>query len=164
MMDHFAGAVRLDARLRDRLSTVGAPRGPDPELVERLRAALGGGPPVRLAVLFGSAASGRQRPDSDVDVAVLAPIAGLDESLERSLHRALTRGARSDVDLVRIERASTLLTWQIALRGVLLAEASPGEFARFRARAASDYIDYAPSLAHHGEIFRRRLIEERGRR
>ena len=41
------------------------------ELVERLAAPLGAGPPVRLAVLFGSAATGAVRPDSDVDVAVL---------------------------------------------------------------------------------------------
>ena len=45
-------------------------------------------------------------------------------------------------------------------RGVLLVEKSPQEFARFRARAASEYIEYAPALAYYGEVFRRRLIEQ----
>ena len=61
---------------------------------------------------------------------------------------------------VRIESASTLLRWQVAKTGVPLIEGSHGEFARFRARAASDYIDFSAAFAHHGETFRRRLIEQ----
>jgi hypothetical protein len=53
-----------------------------------------------------------------------------------------------------------VLKWQIATGGVLLVEKSPYEFARFRARAASEYIEYAPALAYYGEVFRRRLIEQ----
>jgi hypothetical protein len=55
------------------------------------------------------------------------------------------------------------LRWQVAKDGIALAEATPGEFARFRARAASEYIDYAPAAAHYGEIFRRRLVEQAAR-
>ena len=131
-------------------------------MVARLQAALRTGPPVRLAVLFGSAACARNRPESDVDVAILAPESGFDESGEVTLHRELALAARKNLDLVRLERASTLLRWQIAIKGVVLVEASPGEFARFRARAASEYIEYAPALAYHGEIFRRRLVEQGG--
>jgi hypothetical protein len=40
-----------------------------------------------------------------------------------------------------------------------LFEATPGELARFRAHAASEYADFAPSYQHYGEIFRQRLIE-----
>jgi predicted nucleotidyltransferase len=127
--------------------------------VARLEEALRRGPPVRLAVLFGSAAAGASRQDSDLDVAILPPDTGLDEPQERALGHALALAGRADVDLVRLERASTLLKWQVATTGVPLAEARPGEFARFRARAAAEYIDFAPALAYHGEIFRRRLIE-----
>jgi uncharacterized protein len=137
---------------------------PDPDLILRLRAALLAGPPVRLAMLFGSAASGRTRPDSDVDVAILMCESGTGDAPELRLSRALTLAARAEVDLIRIETASTLLKWQIATGGVLLVQKSPEEFARFRARAASEYIEYAPALVYQGEIFRRRLIEQgRGR-
>lgn len=135
-------------------------RYPDPTLVTRLEAALRSGPPLGVAVLFGSAALGTNRAESDVDVAILAGTSGFDESAELALNRALTLAAGAEVDLVRIENASTLLRWQIAVKGVVLFESTPGEFARFRARAASEYIDFAPALAYHGEIFRRRLIEQ----
>jgi predicted nucleotidyltransferase len=133
----------------------------DNTLIARLQSALRDGPPLRLAVLFGSAAAGRRRPDSDVDVAIQAPASGVTSASERALARALALAAGAEVDLVHLENASTLLKWLIATTGVPLSEASPGEFARFRARAAAEYIDYAPAAAYHGEIFRRRLIEQR---
>ena len=44
---------------------------PEDPIVEALRKALRGRKDVRLALLFGSRARGRARPDSDADVAVL---------------------------------------------------------------------------------------------
>lgn len=117
-------------------------------------------PAIRLGVLFGSTALGRKRRDSDLDIAILPGASGLDDPAEVALARRLTLAARADVDLVRLDRASTLLKWQVARTGIPLYEARSGEFARFQARAASEYIDFAPSLAHYGEVFRRRLIEQ----
>jgi predicted nucleotidyltransferase len=42
-----------------------------PRLLAQLEGALRAGPPLRLALLFGSVARGTQRADSDVDVAIL---------------------------------------------------------------------------------------------
>jgi predicted nucleotidyltransferase len=140
-------------------------RGTDPELVARLQAALRSDPSIRLAVLFGSAAAGVSRADSDLDVAILPGSAGLDAACEAALHARLTRAGRADLDLIRLDESiSTLLRWQIAITGVPLFEAQPGAFARFRADAAAEYIDFAPALAHHGDIFRRRLIAQDERR
>ncbi len=72
---------------------------PDP-VAEALRRALIGRRDVQLALLFGSQATGRSRPDSDVDVAVLAPSAdwyGLMNDLTDALGR--------DVHLVDLQRA-----------------------------------------------------------
>lgn len=132
----------------------------DPELAARLQEVLQGEWPLRLAVLFGSAAADRQRDESDVDVAILPLESGWDAAVERDLYVALARTAGAHVDLVDIERAPTLLLWEIATTGRALCELWPGEFARFRARAAAEYIDFAPAFAHYGEIFRRRLIEQ----
>lgn len=112
---------------------------------------------IRLAVLFGSAASGRARPDSDVDVAVLGE-PELDAAAESRLTRTLSLATGRNVDLIRLPCASTLLKWQVASKGIPLVEGTAGEFARFRAMAASEYLDFAPAFSHHGEIFRRRLI------
>ena len=136
-------------------------RTPDPELIARLETALRDSQPLRLAALFGSAAAGASRADSDVDVAVLPGPGGLDAVGEAALRARLTQAARADVDLIRLDEVtSTLLRWQIATTGVPLFEAEPGAFARFRADAAAEYIDFAPALAHHGEVFRRRLMEQ----
>ncbi len=131
----------------------------DSALLERLRTALSGVPGIRLAVLFGSAASGRLRGDSDVDIAILAAEAGRDEPDEPTLFRALSHATKSDIDVVSLDTASTLLKWQVATKGIPLVQARRGEFGRFQARAASEYLDYAPALAHYGEIFRRRLAQ-----
>jgi predicted nucleotidyltransferase len=132
----------------------------DPALIAQLRTVLDDVAGIRLAVLFGSAVSGRARPDSDVDIAVLGVAHELDDSAEGPFTRALSMAARRNVDLIRLERASTMLKWQIASKGVPLVERTVGEFARFRAGAASEYLDFAPAFSYHGEIFRRKLIEQ----
>jgi predicted nucleotidyltransferase len=136
----------------------------DSAIVARIQSALLTAPTVQLAVLFGSRVAGRTRPDSDLDIAIAAGPSGLDYSRELVLTRAIALGAGAEVDLIRLERASTLLRWQIATTGIAVLEASPGAFARFRADAASEYIDFAPALRWYGELFRRRLVEQSSRR
>jgi predicted nucleotidyltransferase len=116
----------------------------DTSLRERLAAAIASGPPpLSLAVLFGSAAEGRLRDDSDLDVAIVATDDGLDEAAEAVLRRRLTAAARRDVDLARVDEASTLLKWRIATTGTPVFEARPGTFRavpgprRFRVRGTT---------------------------
>ncbi len=132
-------------------------------LIERLAGVLRRGPALRLAVLFGSMAKGTDRPDSDVDVAVLPAADGWTTDGELDLAAELSRAAGREVDLVRLDRATTLLRAQIARDGVPILAAGPFEFARFRAQATAEYLDFAPVFAHHAERFRRRLAEGDGR-
>ncbi len=120
-------------------------------------------PGLRLAVLFGSTARGRRRKDSDVDVAILpqAPLGAADGDL--ALQSALTLAAGAEVDLVRLDQASTLLKLQVAKTGAPIFEIKAGEFARFSARAAGEYVDFEPSFTRYAEAFRRRLAEPRRR-
>lgn len=125
--------------------------------LEKARRALQAGPPLSLAVLFGSRATGRARPDSDVDIAIVPADASLALGLELALAARLSSALAREVDLVRLDRASTLLRWQIARDGILLL-AEPGwEWVRFRARAASEYADIADSLERAAKLFRRRI-------
>src|SRR5215218_781574 len=84
------GAPRLE---RDRLSCVKA----EDSVVESLRKALRGRRDVRLALLFGSRARGRARPDSDADVAVL----GKDLNL-LALASDLSEAVGIEVDVVSL--------------------------------------------------------------
>jgi uncharacterized protein len=133
------------------------------ELRARLTAILSASGRLRLALLFGSAAQGRLHAASDLDVAVLSTAGGSslpgNDPDDLSLQSNLTLAAGREVDLVHLDRASTVLKWQIASAALPLYEATPGELARFRAHAASEYADFAPSYQRYGEIFRQRLIE-----
>ena len=111
---------------------------------------------VEVAILFGSAASGRMRPDSDTDIGILCQVAhdiGFDAEL--ALGANLERVIGREVDLVRLDKASTLLRFE-ASRGRCLYEARESAFADFVARALLEYEDLRPLLRRCAEgMFRR---------
>ena len=78
-------------------------------LVNAIRSALASGPPLRLAVLFGSAARGALAPSSDVDVGIVPSNPDLSLRDELDLAARLSRVCHREVDLVRLDRASTLV-------------------------------------------------------
>lgn len=119
----------------------------DPDLLQRLRGALGKGPPLRLAVLFGSRARGGERPDSDVDVGIVPLDPGVPLQAELNLQRQLSEAAQLEVDLVRLDGEDLLLAREAAVHGVAIYESQAGAFARFRANAVSAWLDFETSLA-----------------
>lgn len=66
------------------------------------------------------------------------------------------------VDLVRLDRASTLLLWEIENKGKVLHEGVAGEAARFKVNAAAEYLDFAPEYDRAAENFRKRLAATGG--
>ena len=125
-------------------------------------AALCSGPPVRLAILFGSTARGTQRIDSDIDIGIVPEDPELSLNEELTLQTELSRVSGRQVDLVRLDRASTLLRWQVVRYGRALVEAEPFAAARFTADAVAEYLDFAPAFERAAENFRRVLTAGRG--
>jgi predicted nucleotidyltransferase len=105
------------------------------ERLENLRAVA---PSVELVVLFGSAARGRSRPESDVDVAVRCDgPADLD-----ALYLLLgPRLATPLLDLVDLRRTGSLLAFQVARHGQVLYERDAGAFRSFQSLASRRYCD-----------------------
>ena len=83
-----------------------------------LRAAL---PGLIAAYRFGSSAAGTTRPDSDVDLAILCA-RRLDPVARFELQEQVAGALRTDVDLVDLRAASTVMASQIVTTGVLLYE------------------------------------------
>jgi len=96
-----------------------------------------------LAVyLFGTAASGTLRRDSDVDLAILA-----DEEIEPvALFDAAQQVATllgRDVDLVDLQRASTVMRAQVVANGRRLTTTASPQVETFEMLALSDYARLA---------------------
>ena len=124
-----------------------------PPAVGHLLAAAG----VDVAILFGSAARGRMREDSDIDIGIV-PSAGRDIGVdgELALGADLERVLRREVDSVRLDSASTLLRFE-ASRGRCIFQARSSAFADFVARALLEYEDLRPILLRCAEGMFRRL-------
>jgi len=121
--------------------------------------ALRGAPWLRLAVLFGSAARGTSRPDSDLDVGILATHPDVSLWDEADLASRLERASGRKVDVVHLDQASTLLKFEVVRDGKLLLERAPGDFARFREEALGEYLDFIPTYRRTADRFCQVLIE-----
>ena len=113
-----------------------------------------------LVVVFGSVATGRALPWSDVDVAVrgVSPWRGLEIAAE--VGRALGREPHP-IDLAT---TSDHLAFEIARHGVLVHEAIPGTWAWFQAEAAVAWFDLEPIVKRCAAGVARTLARERGAR
>lgn len=98
---------------------------------------------LTLLVLFGSRARGEASAHADWDFGFLA-----DGSLDPlAIMAALAEAVGSErLDLVDLARASGLLRYRAARDGVLVYEARPGIFDRFRFEAARFWYDAEPVL------------------
>jgi predicted nucleotidyltransferase len=127
------------------------------ELFDKARHVLAAGPPLRLAVVFGSFAKQRARPHSDLDVVILPHDEALSLRAELDLAARLSLETGREVDLVRLDRATTLLRWEIAKDGIPLIADPAWEWLRFRVAAASEHADMAEALDRAARLFRRRI-------
>lgn len=131
------------------------------ETYDALRETLQAFPEISLAVLFGSTARGTAGSTSDVDLAVWLDT----EAVNRLWDIDLAAGAamRRPVDLVDLRRAPPLLRLQIARHGIVLVEAEPGRWSRFKAQAMIDWWDWAPTARMMQRITVERLRQEADR-
>lgn len=121
-------------------------------------------PDVQAAFLFGSRATGRARPDSDVDVAVLLDVAAAPKDARTRLSRiieALGREIAADrVDLVILNDAPPALAFQVLKHGLVVCERDSVALHRFRVRTYSIHADYAPVERFFRDTTRRRALGE----
>jgi predicted nucleotidyltransferase len=138
---------------------------PDPALVPALRALLQDEPDVGTALLFGSRAAGTDRPDSDVDLALLGTDDGADARLAEQVDRLQGRWSLRlglTVQLVLLADVDPLLGHQAFRNGVKILERDPQRTARCLERILIAYFDGA----YHRRLIREALdarLEARGR-
>lgn len=109
---------------------------------------------LRILVLFGSRASGRERASSDVDLAVAldAPLQGQEQ---QRLQASISAALRTDTDLVDLLSAPSHLVSQILRHGEILVGARSPALGSIISKMVSEREDIAP--------YQRRILEERVR-
>ena len=96
-------------------------------------------PDVLAIYRFGSAGTLFERSDSDIDLAVLVSNP-LDNLARWELAQSLAISLNKDVDLVNLQRASTVLRHQIVSHGQRIYCADRFTAEEFESRALSDYV------------------------
>lgn len=114
--------------------------------------------------LFGSYASGRNRPTSDVDLAVLLKTIAKEQYLEKRLDiMAKLTGIIQidDLDLIVLNEAPAGLAYRIISEGRLLylRNKDRDKFVNFKARVFDRYLDYLPVQKMFSAALGRRIRE-----
>jgi len=128
------------------------------ELVEVLRSYFASQADVVAAYLFGSRATGKARPQSDVDMAVLL---SEEDGLARFDRRLRLIDEVSDIcggeaDVIVLNDAPPLLQYQVLKHGRLLFERDRAARVEFEVRAGEVYADLKPMR----RFFQRALFQE----
>lgn len=91
----------------------------------RIKEALHAEPGLRLAILYGSAATGTMRPDSDVDIALLFN-QPMNAEQKMSLMSRLENTLQRDVDLIDLFDLNGTILKQVVRKGRVLIQTKPG--------------------------------------
>ncbi len=97
---------------------------------------------VAAVYVFGSRARDKERPQSDMDLALITKH-GIQPMQRVNLETEFSNLLHRDVDVVIFHLASALLQHQILKYGQLLYEADPGERIRQEVFARKEYLDSA---------------------
>lgn len=95
-------------------------------------------PNLVAVYIYGSVAAGRERLDSDIDIAVL-PAIDLSSEARHKIRLKLESELSQDVDLVDLRTADTVLAAQVISRGRVILDQDPHQRQVFEMYAYSDY-------------------------
>ncbi len=136
-----------------------AGRGELDALIMKLHEIVADVPDVSFAVVFGSAANGRLRDDSDLDVAVYVDAGGAleveaerDVPTEADLQITLERAADRNVDLLILNRAPATVCSAALLTGRPILIRHPQLYARYYLAVTNVAIDFLATEQEFREI------------
>jgi predicted nucleotidyltransferase len=133
-----------------------------PDVRERIRDYFLDDPEVAAVYLYGSFAKEEERRDSDVDIGVLSTRRGKGDAVrDRRLRYVadLSGMIDRDIDLVMLEEAGELLSYQVLKYGECLIENDAAANRRFRADRILLYFDFEPYMRMAGKGMIRAMKE-----
>jgi predicted nucleotidyltransferase len=117
---------------------------------------------VSAAWVFGSVATGKDRPDSDIDIAILF-IKGLDKQ-ERFDMRLTIAAELSDltgreVDVIDMQASPLFLQHQVRRFGYLLFEKDHAYRVDYDVKSRRQYLDFSPRLESRNRRMINKILE-----
>ena len=129
-------------------------RHPDFELLKTVFAQF---PQIQVVYLFGSLASGRGRPDSDLDLAV---ISGHDRPSTEKLNilARLAQEGFCNVDLVFLPRDDIVLQYEAVRMNRIVYRRPEFDSAAFYSLVIRRYLDFLPYLKVQRKAYKERIL------
>ena len=124
----------------------------DATVQSAIRQVLARHPSIAVAILFGSLAAGRERTDSDLDLAV-ASTTPLSPQTRIQLIEELAVASRRPIDLIDLDQTYSPLLQQILTKGCLIICTDRTRYANLLLRVVYEEADVMP--------YYRRILTER---
>jgi uncharacterized protein len=112
---------------------------------------------VRAVYLFGSMATGRLHPESDLDLAVV-PSSSDCRCHKLNMLTDLARSGFCDVSLVFLDTPDVVLKYEAVRLNRLVYATEEFDRGAYYARTVGEYLDFKPCLEIHYEAFKRRIL------
>ena len=114
-------------------------------------------PDIQAVYLFGSAASGRQHTESDIDLAVV-PRSKKARGMKLSILSDLTRQGLDRVDLVFLDTDDTVLKYEAVRQNKIVYSTHDFDRGALYSKAVREYLDLEPCLAVQRHAQKRRML------
>jgi predicted nucleotidyltransferase len=114
-------------------------------------------PDVQAVYLFGSAASGRGHPDSDLDLAVYSESSAVRERRLEIL-TDLARCGFCDVDLVFLDTDDIVLKYEAVRQNRVVYQTQDFDRGAVYSKIVRQYLDFYPYLKVQRQAYKRRLL------
>lgn len=129
-------------------------------IAESIRNILARFPEVGVGYLFGSMATGKQGPLSDVDIAILLTGTDPTGAIEGKIHETLSRELRTDrIDLIGLRKAPAALAYRVLKDGQCIYCRDEKLRLEFMTHAVMRYLDFKPVRDQAFRIARDKTLE-----
>jgi uncharacterized protein len=114
-------------------------------------------PEVTAIYLFGSMATGRIHPESDLDLAIVPRDAGA-RRLKLAMLTDLARSGYDDVSLVFLDTTDIVLKYEAVRHNRLIYSIEDFDRGAFYSKVVLEYLDFEPYLRVQREAYKRRIL------
>ncbi len=129
--------------------------------LERLQVVFASYPEIQAVYLFGSAAAGRQRPESDLDLAIVVRTPTL-RPRKLDLLSDLARHGFCNVDLLFLDEVDIVTQYEAVRHNRLIYEAEDFDRGALYARVVGRYLDFLPYLNVQRAAYKERILGGQG--